>query len=321
MQNTDWIKLVDLAEHKSEASEHVSTSDGLSGAKLLRLLAALAMEQVKTDQDCYVEIGVYRGLTLSTVGDSIPDRAVYGIDNFTQFDPDQANKGRVLQSIATKNLSNVELIDQDYERALPQLGKWIGSRKVSLYFVDGPHDYRSQIMCLLLILPFLSSEAVVVVDDCNYEHVRLANADFMAAFPEFRLVFEAYTPGHPEHSGEQRLAEAKVGWWNGVNVLARGAEPNDLSIPTGEGRRRAEALHLVQSHTLFDQLPDVYGKLVNIQRSGPFSSAKEYFRLLRWLKRLATLTNEPQTYSDDLRTRVTDGAKGREDKESSQTKV
>lgn len=311
MQNTDWVKLVELAEHKSEVSERVSSSDGLSGAKLLRLLVALAKEQVKTDQDCYVEVGVYRGLTLSTVGQSIPDRAAYGIDNFTQFDPDQANKGRVLQSIATKNLKNVELIDQDYEQALPQLGKWVGSRKVALYFVDGPHDYRSQMLCLLLIVPFLSSEAVIVVDDCNYEHVRLANADFMAAFPEFRLVFEAYTPGHPEHSGEQRLAEAKAGWWNGVNVLARGAESNDLRIPTGDGRRRAEALHLVQSHTLFDKLPDLFGKLVNIQRSGPVSSAKEYFRLLRWLKRLATLTNAPQTHSNDLRTRVAGGVESR----------
>lgn len=307
MQNTDWSKLIDLACGEEAVTRNPPANGGLSGAKLLRLLAALAQEQVRTDSDCYVEVGVYRGLTLSTVAQSIPERAAYGIDNFTQFDPDQTNKIHVLESMEAKMLRNVELIDQDFEVGLPQLERWIGSRRVSLYFVDGPHDYRSQMMCLLLMVPFLSSEAVIVVDDCNYEHVRLANADFMAAFPEFRLVFEAYTPAHPEHSGEQLLAEAKRGWWNGVNVLARGVKANDLRIPTGEGRRRAEALHFIQSHVLFDHLPEVFCALVNIQKGGRVRSARQSLRLLRWLKGMATIDNAPRTHSKDLLTRVVTG--------------
>ena len=106
-----------------------------------------------------------------------------------------------------------------------------------------------------------------------------------------------------------------------MNALARGAESNDLRIPTGEGRRRAEALHLVQSHALFDHLPDVLSRLVDIQKSGRVSSAKKYFELLRWLKRMARLNNAPQTYSKNLVTRVVARVNGRTDKNANETKV
>ncbi|MBK7410887.1 MAG: class I SAM-dependent methyltransferase [Saprospirales bacterium] len=47
------------------------------------------------------------------------------------------------------------VINQDYEDALENLKTHIGEKKVGLFFIDGPHDYRSQLMCLLLIQPFL----------------------------------------------------------------------------------------------------------------------------------------------------------------------
>lgn len=115
-------------------------------------------------------------------------------------------------------------MDLDYEDALAQLSGHVCGRKVGVCFVDGPHDYRSQLMSLVLALPHLAPDAVIVVDDSNYAHVRQANRDVLVAFPEFLLLFESYTPCHPMNMSRGQEDAARRGWWNGVNVLVRDPE-------------------------------------------------------------------------------------------------
>lgn len=65
---------------------------------------------------------------------------------------------------------------------------------------------------------------IILVDDSNYEHVRQANSDFLATHPEFALVFEAYTPCHPQNMVFSEYESAIKGWWNGVNVIMHDPE-------------------------------------------------------------------------------------------------
>ena len=97
----------------------------------------------------------------------------------------------------------------------------IEGRKVEVLFIDGPHDYRSQFMCLEPAIPHLHDQAVVVIDDCNYRHVRQANRDFLVTYPDYALAFEAYTARHPSNMSPAENADARAGWWNGVNIIAR----------------------------------------------------------------------------------------------------
>lgn len=194
--------------------------EGLSGDRLVGCLQRLA---ALNPLHCYVEIGVYRGLTLTSVGHAARDVAVFGIDNFSQFDPDGRNRSIVLQQLATHRLDNVSLIDSDFEVALERLQEHLRGASVGTFFVDGPHDYRSQLMCLELMWPHLAPSAVIVVDDSNYRHVRQANRDFLAIHPEYRLLFEAYTPCHPNYMDEQQMRDARQGWWNGVNIMVHDA--------------------------------------------------------------------------------------------------
>jgi predicted O-methyltransferase YrrM len=198
---------------------------GFSGEKLIGLLQRLVNIEPSSGVSAYLEIGVFQGLTLLSTALSSPSTICYGIDNFTQFDRDGENFAIVNRRAQRLELKNFEIIDLDFELALDQLKDRIADN-ISVYFVDGPHDYRSQLVCLGFGVPHLKEGAVLVVDDCNYPHVREATADFLKMFPEFKLVFDAYTSKHPQNMNDLELEEARAGWWNGVHVLVH--DPDDL---------------------------------------------------------------------------------------------
>lgn len=220
------INLILSAIKNSESGDLLQEYDGsiltgYSGTKLVASLQRLTNLWKGTDDACYLEVGVFQGLTLLSVAAANPRLPCFGIDNFAFFDPEGKNQGLVIERRAKLKADNASIINLDYEDALESLATHISDRKVAVYFVDGPHDYRSQLICLELALPYLRDDAVIIIDDCNYNDVRQANRDFLVTHPEFALVFEAYTPCHPSNMNEQQLTEARSGWWNGVNILAR----------------------------------------------------------------------------------------------------
>ncbi len=224
--------------------------EGLQGYSGKKLIAALQrVSQVCLDANtCYLEIGVYRGLTLTSVGKILPPEVqVYGIDNFALFDKEGKNQNIINEALKKHQVNNAHLINEDYEDALDHLEKYIGNKKVGVYFIDGPHDYRSQLMCLELARKHLAPGAVIFIDDSNYEHVRQANADFLASHPEFKLVYENYTEMHPENLTDN--TSAKEGWWDGINIIVHDPE-NKLEKkypPTQRIRIKFENEHMIHA--------------------------------------------------------------------------
>jgi hypothetical protein len=107
-------------------------------------------------------------------------------------------------------------------------------------------------------LPFLADHAVIIVDDSNYEHVRMANRDFMRTHPTFKLLFESYTEAHPHNLRGPALSAARAGWWNGVNLLVRDPD-NRLSThlpPTLRNRTLYENDSYVHSSRYAALLPE-----------------------------------------------------------------
>ncbi|MCC7050901.1 MAG: class I SAM-dependent methyltransferase [Bacteroidia bacterium] len=236
---------------------------GYSGKKMIGMLQRLGKEFLN-ENTCYVEVGVFQGLTLLSVAKSVSsiNATAYGIDNFAYFDKNGKNYGIVKDRTQKLNLTNAQVINLDYEEALENLSKHIGNKKVGLYFVDGPHDYRSQLVCLLLIKPFLADNAIIVVDDCNYRHVRQANRDFLISHPEFKLVFQSYGKAHPLNLSGADKKEVEEGWWNGVNVMTK----DDYNLieqkfpETYRSRLLYENEHAI--HTA--KHPDVVAKLIRL---------------------------------------------------------
>jgi len=122
----------------------------------------------------------------------------------------------------------------------------INKDKINVFFVDGAHDYRSQLVPLLRIKPLMATNGVIIIDDANYPHVRQATIDFLESDSEYALLCEAYTEAHPANLSGKAKEEALAGWWNGVNILVR--DPDHVlkrSLPpqTPESRNLHFATH------------------------------------------------------------------------------
>ncbi|MCC6152940.1 MAG: class I SAM-dependent methyltransferase [Candidatus Hydrogenedentes bacterium] len=286
---------------------------GFSGSKLVGLLQRLAgMRNASTE--CYLEVGVFQGLTLISTANAARNLPVFGVDNFAQFDPAKKNLEIVRKRTIANDLSNVTLINNDYEDALESLHAHIAERKIGVYFVDGPHDYRSQYMCLALAKPYLSDDVVIVVDDANYRHVRQANRDFLVTHPEYKLIFEAYTPSHPSNMDKNGEDAARTGWWNGVNVIVRDSE-NILepAYPeTVRSRQLYENEHIVHALKYANCAPEAtvmvaafadfkprmalrhFSKVIQKVRAAKAGEKADYQFMNTWSSQLPTYRLHPQ---------------------------
>jgi predicted O-methyltransferase YrrM len=270
-----YKKAIQESISKGLLTEKTDVLTGYSGEKLVGCLQRLSQIAI-TDNSCYVEVGVFQGLTLLSVGQAIPQNSVYGIDNFAFFDPQNKNLDIVKERQKKLNLNNVEIVNEDYEDALEQLKKHIGEKQVAVYFIDGPHDYRSQLMCLELIKPYLAENAIILVDDCNYLHVRQANRDFLKINPTFKLLFEAYTNVHPLNLNESDRKLHQKGWWDGVNIIVHDPK-NELKEkfpPTIRNRALFENDHATHATKYPEAIPYLL-PLVNILGGLVYKTAKK----------------------------------------------
>jgi protein O-GlcNAc transferase len=174
---------------------------------LLNLAASL-----RAPDESYVEVGTYYGASLigamrGSTGDFV------AIDIFS-FGPTET-KGRKLPAANREGLEanlrafgavGATILEGDAFEVLE--GGALGERRVGVYYYDGPHDYDSQVRGLRSVEPWLADEALLVVDDHDWDQVTRATSDYLAAEPRARLLFEipGDDNGHPQ-------------WWEGVAVL------------------------------------------------------------------------------------------------------
>ncbi|MGY6587778.1 MAG: class I SAM-dependent methyltransferase [Wenzhouxiangella sp.] len=202
-----------------------STLDGFSGNRLVGAIQRFTRHFNSPESAVYAEIGVFQGLTLLSNAFANRDSLCIGIDNFSQFNQGKANQQIVQQRMAALDIDNAQILDMDFEQGLDCLAQAIPrGKKIGVFFVDGPHDYRSQLVPLLRVKSLMAHNGVMLVDDANYPHVRQAVFDFLQSAPDYALLCEAYTPGHPANLSPDEKSKALSGWWNGVNILVHDPE-------------------------------------------------------------------------------------------------
>lgn len=292
------LAIREAAEHGLAPAPAPNVLTGFAADKLTSLLQRLPAV-VGGD---YIEVGVFQGGTLLSVAHANPSITCFGIDNYSAHNPAGRNKALVGSRAEQLAVSNYRLIDQDFEDGLLGFPEEAGT-----YFVDGPHDYRSQLICLGYAPRFLKRGGVIVVDDANYPHVRQATADFLVMFPEFKLVFEAYTERHPANMTASEADEARKGWGNGVHVIAH--DPDDRlegltpPVPTNARFIRDHDLHIARHAPLAYEAADLVQAVLR-----PWQLPKAIARLARaaWTRRheLAGRYRSTNTESDGLPTRI-----------------
>jgi predicted O-methyltransferase YrrM len=163
--------------------------------------------------ESYVEVGSYYGASLIGAMRGNEGRDFVAIDLFS-FGATEV-KGRKLPAASREGLeANLRRFGLDGETILEGdafeviEGGALGDRRVGVYYYDGAHDYDSQARGLRAIEPWLADEALLVVDDHDWEQVTRATRDYLDSQPKARLLFEigGESKGQPQ-------------WWEGMAVL------------------------------------------------------------------------------------------------------
>lgn len=163
--------------------------------------------------ESYVEAGTYMGASLIAASRGNPGADLVAIDNFRFGPMDVA--GRSLPAANREafeaNLERFDVHPTVFEGdSLDVLRSGVlKGRTVGVFYYDACHDYEPQLESLRLVEPFLAAEALLIVDDSDWEEVHKAVHDYLAAQPRTRLLAEVAGAG-----GGQDW------WWDGMAVLA-----------------------------------------------------------------------------------------------------
>jgi len=154
------LEAIRIAELEGLTQSHdESILTGFFEKKLVGALQRLARLWENTPDSCYLEIGVFQSMTLLSVAATNSKLSCYGIDNFAYSDREGKNFGMLLDRREKLHGTNAHAINLDYENGLENLSTHIDGRRVAVFFVDGPHDYRSQLMCRISRFPICMIKA------------------------------------------------------------------------------------------------------------------------------------------------------------------
>ncbi|MUL35554.1 tetratricopeptide repeat protein [Gloeocapsopsis dulcis] len=181
---------------------------GMTTANVMQLLN-FAVECMEPGE-VYCEIGCFQGSTLIGALLDHPEIMAYAVDNFSEFDPSGENIEKLTDNLAKFGIEEqVFFCNQDFEEFFFNLKAFDTEDKIGVYLYNGAHDYRSQLMGLLLVKPFLAEQALIIVDDSNWSAVQQANWDFIAAHPQCQMLLNLPTPDDGHNT-----------FWNGIQVLS-----------------------------------------------------------------------------------------------------
>ena len=182
--------------------------EGMTTPNIMQLLnfAVDCMEP----EEVYCEIGCLRGASLIGALLNHPDCMAYAIDNFSEFDDSGQNLEKLTNSLYEFNLEEqVFFCHQDFEEFFGELQKIGLDEKIGVYFYDASYDYRSQILGLLLVKPFLADKALIVLGNANSDQVQQAILDFTLTNPQYQLVLNLPTAKFFEET-----------FWNGISIFS-----------------------------------------------------------------------------------------------------
>jgi predicted O-methyltransferase YrrM len=153
--------------------------------------------------ESYVEVGSFRGTSLIATKLGNDDKDVVAIDDFSMRD---ASREHLERNLAQFGVTGVEILQGDAFEILRSDA--LRGRAVGVFYYDAAHTYEQQLDGLRLAEPFLAREALLIIDDTDWDFVERAVDDYLASQPNARrlLAIGGKDTGAPE-------------WWEGIQVL------------------------------------------------------------------------------------------------------
>ncbi|MEC4815136.1 MAG: tetratricopeptide repeat protein [Scytonema sp. PMC 1069.18] len=172
-------------------------------------LLNFAVECMKPDE-IYCQIGFSQGANLFAALLEQREKMAYAIENLYLLENQEEIIEKLNENLSLFNLeSQIVFCNQDFEEFFAELREIETESKIGVYFYNCGSDYRSQILALLLVKPFLANQALIITSNCNSSGVQQANWDFMTAHPQCQMLLDLPTP-EDNHSS----------FWNGIQVLS-----------------------------------------------------------------------------------------------------
>jgi hypothetical protein len=173
---------------------------GLARPNNLALIAAAT--SALDAGESYVEAGSFKGASLIAASHGKQGDFV-GIDDFSMGD---GTRDLLAANLAAFGCTHARIVEGDAFEVLR--GDALAGRRVGVYYYDAAHGRRQQLDGLRLIEPYLAGQALLIVDDTDWERVAVAVDDYVAEQPAARELLRV--------DGKDRGAPH---WWEGMRVL------------------------------------------------------------------------------------------------------
>jgi len=185
----------------SRFADIIDAVPGLTRPNNLALLhhAAALLPSTET----YVEVGSLRGTSLIAAMLDNEGKDFVAIDDFSMG---EASRSQLEQNLARFDRTGAKIVEGDAFTILR--GDALAGRSVGVYYYDAAHTYEQQLDGLRLAEPHLADEALLIVDDTDWDFVEQAVDDYLREQPKAKQLLAV--------GGKDAGSPA---WWEGVRVL------------------------------------------------------------------------------------------------------
>ncbi|NJL92054.1 MAG: tetratricopeptide repeat protein [Coleofasciculaceae cyanobacterium SM2_1_6] len=267
-------------EPKSTRFAEVLTTIGrVTTANIMQLLN-FAVSCLDTTE-IYCEIGTNQGATLIGALLNNLDKVAYAIDDFASHDDPEESLLKLTDNLEKFQLSDqVYFYAQDCESFFFDLRAAATDDRLGVYFYDGSHDYRSQLMGLMLAREFLAEQALVIINNTNWGTTKQGIWDFLAINPEATLLLDLSTSidHHPSFG-------------NGLTILGWDCQnksfPIDFDWQQYQAKQEKSVIIAIANlQTLEQQQSEaraIYLKALQLHAQGDLIIAEKYYQdFLLW---------------------------------------
>jgi predicted O-linked N-acetylglucosamine transferase (SPINDLY family) len=241
---------------------------GITSSHVMQLLnfAVSCLEP----NEVYCEIGCFQGRSLIGALLGHPEQIAYTVDNFSELDAFGDSFDKFLTNLSNFNLEEQVIVcKQDVEEFFFDLRASQSEEKIGLYFYDGAQDYRSRLMGLLLVKPFLAEQSLIVLTNCHWDATYQASLDFITTHPQSQLLLDFSTPD-------------SLTIWNGLQVISwdvtTNRETDWLSFQTARKPAWINAVYELHTNSRKQVVDAWYQDAIELHLSGKYEKAEQKYK-------------------------------------------
>ena len=224
-------------------------------------------------EEMYCEVGTSDGVSLIAALLGHPEQMAYAVSEIS----DNISLEQLVENVQRFNLEEqIIFCNQDFESFLLELREIETDTQIGVYYYQGLSDYRSVLISLLLVRPFLANQAVILVNYSDRDTVQQAIWDFMAAYPQCQILLER---SDSIHLNQILGGEIQALSWNAEQTF-------NYSVSTFQDQQSQIVIHSIQNLQQFKpevNISKVYDEAIQSHEEKQYEIAeKHYKQFLQW---------------------------------------